>query len=183
MRAALGARVRELRTEQGETTRSLAAAVGVTSGFISQVENGQTTPSLATLLRLAAKLGVGMGELFDALPTPGDGRILRRSERTTIEPAPGLRDQVLTLDPSRRLEVVQSELAPGAETNHEPHTHGAEVEFVLVLSGELEVELDGTRYRLDAGDAVTFPGDTLHRFANPGSETARIVWASSPASF
>src|SRR4051794_828991 len=96
-RPALGQRVRALRAERGLSTRALAAAVGVTSGFISQIENGQVTPSLAPLFRLTAELGVSMGELFDAVPQPANGRVLRASERTVVEPTAGVRDQVLSL--------------------------------------------------------------------------------------
>lgn len=182
-RPALGQRVRALRTERGLSTRALAAVVGVTSGFISQIENGQVTPSLATLFRLTAELGVSMGELFDAVPHPANGRLLRASERTVLEPIAGVRDQVLSLDPTRQIEVTLLEIDPGAATGEEPSTHGAQAEFVLVLEGALEVLLGETTYELDVGDALTFSGDVPHRYVNRTDAVTRAIWASTPASF
>src|SRR4051794_4020568 len=98
IRSELGRRVRELREQRGLSMRALAAEVGVTSGFVSQIENGQVAPSLTTLYRLTDALGVGMSELFDAVPRPERARLLRAAERAVIEAIPGIRDEVLSLD-------------------------------------------------------------------------------------
>jgi transcriptional regulator with XRE-family HTH domain len=183
VRLELGQRVRELRELRQLSTRALGAAVGVTSGFISQIENGRVAPSLATLFRLTAALGVGMSELFDAVPRPERPTLLRAAERTAFEAIPGIRDAVLTIDATRQLEVSLIELDAGAATGDEPTTHGAAVGFVTVLEGTLEVQVADETFFLDAGDALTFGGATPHRFRNGGSETARVLWASTPASF
>jgi transcriptional regulator with XRE-family HTH domain len=183
MRQALGRHVRRLRAARSLTIRALATQADVTSGFISQVENGQVTPSIPTLYRIAGALGVRMSELFDALPSPSHERVLARSERTVIEAAPGTRDEILSLDPSRQLEVVLSELEPGTGTGPELSTHGAAVEFVYVLEGELVVEVPHAVYRLGPTDALTFSGEMPHAMRNGGDTLARFFWASTPASF
>jgi transcriptional regulator with XRE-family HTH domain len=163
--------------------RSLATDIGVTSGFISQIENGQVAPSLATLHRLANAFGVGISELFDAVPRPERPSLLRAVERRSFEVAPGVRDELLSLDPTEQLEVSTIEFAPGAASSDEQVTHGAAVEFVLVLEGMLEVDVAEETFRLGGGDALTFGGDAPHRFRNRSDGFTRVLWASAPASF
>jgi transcriptional regulator with XRE-family HTH domain len=183
LRTALGERVRRLRRARGLTARALAGDAGVTASFISQIENGQVMPSVATLFRIAGGLGTTMGDLFDAVPVPEHQRVLRHAERRTLETAPGLHEQIVSLDATRQLEVVCSEVEPGGGTGPDMNTHGTAVEFIAVLEGELEVRLEDASYRLAAGDTITFSGHVPHGVANPGRRVARIMWASTPASF
>jgi transcriptional regulator with XRE-family HTH domain len=183
IRTELGQRVRELREQRGLSMRGLAAVVGVTSGFISQIENGQVAPSLTTLHGLATALDVGISELFGALPRPEHATLLRAAERKAFEVAPGVRDEVLSLDPTKQLEVSTIEFAAGATSSDEQTKHGAAVEFVIVLEGTLEIEVADETFRLGPGDALTFGGDIPHRFRNSSKQVTRVLWASAPASF
>jgi quercetin dioxygenase-like cupin family protein len=124
-----------------------------------------------------------MSELFDAVPCPASGRLLRASERTVLEAVPGMRDQVLSLDPAKQLDVILIEMAPGANADGEAETHGTQTEFVLVLEGTLNVQLGETSYEMHADDALTFSGDVPHRIANLGATTTRIMWVSTPGAF
>jgi transcriptional regulator with XRE-family HTH domain len=183
IRSGLGRRVRDLRDQRGLSMRALASAVGVTSGFISQIENGQVTPSLTTLYALSGALEVGMYELFGGVPHPERASVLRLDEREMIEPVPGLRDAQLSLDPTKQLQVALIEFDAGAVSSAEPATHGAVVEFMTVLEGELEVQVGAETFALGTGDSLTFSGSVPHRFRNRGDRDARVLWASTPASF
>jgi transcriptional regulator with XRE-family HTH domain len=181
VRIALGRRVREIRAERGWTVRVLANLTGVTSGFISQIENGQVTPSVANLVNLAKALEVQVGELFDALPNPNH-HVLRRRERRSYTLNPGLVDEILSNDPTKQLEVLIRYQEPGASSG-EPYTHDSHVEFALVLRGTIEMILGGETVRLRAGDAITCGGEIPGTTVNVGKLTAQVLWAVTPATY
>lgn len=182
VRGSLGQTIRELRQQRRLSGRALAKQARVTSGFISQLENGLVTPSLATLLRIASALDVRIGELFT---TPiATGQVLRRHERTHFDyPDLGVRDEIISSDPSEKLEVLLGCIAPGGGSGGELYTHGADTEFVLVLEGTIELHLAQDTYILEEGDSITFSGDIPHGYANSTDETTRLLWVMTPVSY
>jgi transcriptional regulator with XRE-family HTH domain len=181
LRSNLGARVRGARAERGLSMRALANATGVSSGFISQLENGRVMPSVATLVAISGHLGLKIGDLFDA--TPAAQVLLRKQERKTYEPHPGIRDEVVSVDPRQALEVIVGYIEPGSGTGPELFSHGADTECVLVIGGTLDVFVDRETYTLRAGDALTFSGDLPHGYRNPGDSTTEVVWTMTPATY
>ena len=127
------------------TLRELAGRAGVTESFLSQVEREVTSPSIASVQRIARALDLAIAELFtEEAP---HGRVVRRSERRRIV-YPGLQavDEFLTAGMSGRLQVILSTIEPGGGTGDEPYTHDSDEEVVIVLSGQLElwVAMSGT---------------------------------------
>jgi transcriptional regulator with XRE-family HTH domain len=182
VRGSLSQKIRDLRQQRGLTLRALAADAGVTSGFISQLENGVVMPSLATLLRIAAALDVRIGDLFDAPATPG--RILHRDERVRFDyPSLGVRDEILSADAKERLEVLMGYIEPGGGSGEELYTHGADSEFVLVVEGAIELHLGDETFVLEEGDSITFSGDVPHGYTNSGETTAQLLWVMTPVSY
>ncbi len=181
IRIGVGRKVRELRTARRLTVRALAASVGVTSGFISQLENGQVLPSVATLVALAGGLGVQVGDLFDGLPQTSH-QIVRRKDRTQYEVNPGLIDEVLSRDATRELEVLVRYHEPGAGSG-ELYTHGTKAEFALVLKGSIELRLGDDTFQLNEGDAITLSGDIPAGSVNRGTKPAVVLWAMTPAAY
>ena len=182
VRAMVGARIRELRTRQDMGLRQLAAASGVTAGFLSQIESSAVMPSISTLVKICAALHVAVGEVFDA-PGPR-AHLVRRSERSVYAyPDSGIRDEVLTADPTHRLEVVHSYFEPSGSTGGQPYAHGSQVEAAIVLKGRLVVRLGDDEFRLRAGDTLTFPGATPHEVRNPYSRPAEVIWVYTPATY
>lgn len=178
----VGRRIRELRLERGLGVRSLAAASGITSGFLSQIESGRVMPSIATLVRICAVLQVHVGDVFDA--SGPKARLVRAQERTVYSyPDSGIRDEVLTADPTYRIEAVHSFFAPGGSTGGQLYSHGSQVEAAIVLKGEIVVRVENETYTLRAGDALTFPGTLLHDVRNPRKRPAEVIWIYSPATY
>lgn len=160
--------------------RALAQTIGVSSGFISQVEMGDTTPSVANLVRIAQALDVQVGDLFDS-PRPA-GTVLRDAERQPyVYPDIGITEERLCVHP--QLEVVIVTLDPGGSTGAEAFTHGTEVEFVHVLRGEATILLNDDEHVLRAGDSVRFPGTVPHGCCNRSDEPAQVLWAITPGRF
>jgi transcriptional regulator with XRE-family HTH domain len=174
---AVGARVRALREAQRLSLRDLAERSGVSAPMLSQVERGETSPTLQVAARIAAGLELRLSQLL-RLDEDGIVTVVRRGERRTGG-ADGHRYEILTPPlPGQRAEVSLHRLAPGASTGgpgdppmHEPGSR----ETALVQSGTAELVVDGARHELHAGDAVTFDADLPHHFENSGKEEAVLL--------
>ena len=172
----LGDLVRQLRTRQRLSVRTLAARAGFSPSFISQVELGQASPSIGSLERIARALGVGLGDFFRPATTAA---VVRTGERAELV-SRWSRAQVEALGPTgagRALEPMMLTLEPGGQSGGHPTGHGGE-EFAIVFDGEVLLTLGADVHRLGRGDAATFPAETPHRWENPGPEPARIVVVS-----
>lgn len=182
---ALGEALQRLRHERGLSLRTLAAAAGFSPSFLSQVENGQASPSIASLERLTGVLGVSLAEFFRTL-SAGSGLVIRASERrrftsewskARIEPllpAPGA---LLSL------EGVLVTLGPGGRSGSEPLVRAHE-QLALVLDGEITLTLArSATHVLQPGDAAAIPANCAHSWENLGGGDARmvIVAARGPA--
>ena len=175
---AVGPRVRTLREGMRLSLRDLASRSGVSAPMLSQVERGETSPTLSVASRIAAGLDLSLSQLL-RLDEGGAVTVVRAEERA----AGGARTrghsyEILTPPlPGQRAEVSLHTLGPGALTAgpddppmHEP---GAR-ETVVVLEGRLTLHCDGTDHVLAAGDSVTFDSDLPHRLENPGKKQSRF---------
>jgi transcriptional regulator with XRE-family HTH domain len=178
----LGPRIRALRQARNITLRELAGRAGVTESFLSQVEREVTSPSIASVQRIARALDLAIAELFT-----GDvphGRVVRRAERRRIV-YPGLRavDEFLTSGLSGRMQVIMSTIEPGGGTGDEPYAHDSDEEVVIVLAGRLELWVAGEHHVLEEGDTVTYSSRLKHRNLNTGDTTAVVLFCVTPPSF
>jgi transcriptional regulator with XRE-family HTH domain len=179
---ALGGRIRALRQAAGLTLRQLADRAGFTESFLSQVERGVASPSIASVQRLARGLGLSIGELF-AEPER-TGRVVRRDERRRVT-YPGLKavDEFLTADPHGRLQVILSTVEPGGGTGEEAYAHESDEEVVVVLEGEIDLWVGEEHYLLRDGDAIAYPSRIPHRNTNNGGGPARLLFCLTPPSY
>jgi transcriptional regulator with XRE-family HTH domain len=173
LRSALGLRVREARQKRGLSGRQLAQLAGVTSAFISQIERGQATPSISTLLRLTSALEITIGDLFD-VEQPSTGAVLKREDWPVIR-YDASEDVILTSDARKRLNVVWSRFPPH-QSVRDIVTHGAEIEFVFVLRGRLELEVGSHRHVLDEHSSIAFDGRLPHTWSNSTAEPAEALF-------
>jgi transcriptional regulator with XRE-family HTH domain len=178
----LGPRIRALRQARGLTLRELAERAGVTESFLSQVEREVTSPSIASVQKIARGLDLAIAELF--VEEAPHGRVVRRAERRRIA-YPGLLavDEFLTSGLDGRLQVILSTVEPGGGTGDEAYAHDSDEEVVIVLSGTLELWVEDERYVLEAGDTVTYSSRLKHRNKNVGDTTATILFCLTPPSF
>jgi transcriptional regulator with XRE-family HTH domain len=174
--AVLGARVKALRESSSLSLRDLAERSGVSAPMLSQVERGETSPTLTVATRIAAGLELRLSQLL-RLDEDGAVTIVRSRERRRGGNARrGHRFEVLTAPhPGQRAELSRHTLAPGAVTGaaddppmHEPGSR----ETALVERGSLALVCDGHRHQLAEGDCVTFDADLPHHFENPSDSKA-----------
>jgi transcriptional regulator with XRE-family HTH domain len=180
LKTSIGLRLKELRTARGMSVRTLAKKVELTSGFISQVENGRQMPSIATLVRLCAALDIDVGDMF--AESAARGRVVRPADRKVYEWETGVHDEVVSADSTKTLEMLHSSFAPGATTG-EPFTHGSEIEVAYVTEGTLLICVGESCYELHSGDALTFSGTLPHSVSNKTDCQASVIWALTPATF
>src|ERR671931_462953 len=175
---AIGPRVRALREAMDLSLRDLADRTGVSAPMLSQVERGETSPTLAVASRIASGLELSLSQLLRL--DEGDGvTVVRGGDGLLGGRARGHRYEVLTPPlPGQRAEVSLHTLAPGSATGgpgdppiHEPGSR----ETAVVLDGELRLVCDGVAHDLREGDAVTFDADLPHHFENPGAEKASFL--------
>jgi transcriptional regulator with XRE-family HTH domain len=175
---AVGPRVKALREAEGLSLRELAVRSGVSAPMLSQVERGETSPTLQVAARIAAGLQLRLSQLL-RLDEGGAGvTIVRRRERRSGG-AGGHRYEVLSPPlPGQRAEVSRHVLAPGAATGGpgDPPMHEAGArETAVVERGVVQLLIDGTEHPLLAGDTVTFDADLPHHFENHGKEEAVLL--------
>src|SRR6266566_2909153 len=178
----VGERLRALRRLRRATLRTVAQRSGLSESFLSQVERGHSSASIASLRRIADALGVTMADLFepDGLPGP---RVLRRDERPALSFGILGRKLLLTPRPLHHLEVFAGELDIGGSTGAQPYAHGDSEELFVVLSGTVQLELGGELHELESGDSIDYRSSTPHRISNVGDELAEVMWIISPPSY
>lgn len=175
----IGARLREARRAAGLTLEEAARRSELTKGFLSQVERDLASPSVGSLLRICDVLGLPVGTLFSG---ERQGPLVRAAERAPFRlGGSGVEEHQLTPAGERRLLVLSGEIAPGGGSGEEPYALASEAEFVHVLDGVLEVEVDGVVHRLAAGDSLTFDATSPHRWRNPGTVSrTKVLWVLAP---
>jgi len=171
---AIGARVRQERKGRGWTLDQLAGVAGVSRRMLVNVEQGVVNPSVGTLLRLSDALGVGLPALVEP-PTSPAAKLTRADDGAALwtGAAGGRGVLVAGTEPPDVVELWDWVLAPGERHDSEAHSEGTR-ELLHVQEGALTVEVDGERYDLDAGDALTFHGDAVHAYVNSTAARTRF---------
>ncbi|WP_419922043.1 helix-turn-helix domain-containing protein [Candidatus Poriferisodalis sp.] len=173
--ALLGQRIRLVRTDLGMTLADVARETGLSTGFLSQVENGLTNVSLGALYRIAGALKITAPELLAQGAEPIVS-VVRRDEgvwRSADEADPPQLARMLTSAPRRRMEIRECVVPPGFRSDP-AWTHAGD-EILYVLEGTVSVELEGHGVEtLEAGDTMVFVANVPHRWIGGDSE-ARLL--------
>lgn len=171
---AIGVRVKHERQARGWTLDRLAEAAGVSRRMVINVEQGAANPSVGTLLKISDALGVGLPALVEP-PQPNPVRVTRHGDGAVLWSGEfgGRGVLVAGTDPPDVVELWDWTLAPRDRHESESHTPGTK-ELLQVQEGTVVVTIAGQSVALDAGDAISFPGDVAHSYANPGPHNARF---------
>ena len=174
---AIGDRVRQERLGRRWTLDQLAGAAGVSRRMVINVEQGVANPSVGTLLRLSEALGVGLPALVEP-PQQAPVKVTRRGEGPALwtSAAGGRGVLVAGIDLPDVVELWDWTLAPNDQHASEAHPAGTR-ELVHVQEGTVEVQVGDQKVTLRVGDAVAFPGDVAHAYANGSERPARFSLA------
>ena len=175
----IGAQLKAARLAARKTMAEVAEQSGLTKGFVSKLERDLANVSVASLIRLCEALDISVGSLFEA----SIGEVVRRGARPPINFGGNrVKEYLLTPSGEKRVQAILSDIEPGGGSGDEPYSLPADVEFVFVLAGQLQITVAGERITLEQGDAFTFPASTQHTFrAAPPAGHVRVLWVFSPA--
>jgi len=185
MKKRIQKRIREYRKERGLTLRQLAEKVGCTASYLSQLEKGLTVPSLSMVGRLAAALNITVIDLFSegSDGEQGDWHLPKADRKIIDYPDGKVSSQLLvTRISTKKMEPLISIIEPGGRSDDAEKMHhpvGTE-EFVLVMKGEIDFNLNGKEIHLREGDTLNFDGTLPHRWVNNGNETTEVLFIFSP---
>lgn len=174
----LGPRLRELRQSRNLSLGEVSEGTGISASFLSMVENGQSDITISRLMRLVRWFGVSVADLVQE-PDTSKIQVVRAAERRSLRLVDeGISIQMLTPDGRHRMmPVINLYERGGAMTD--PARHEGE-EFVHVLSGKIELVVEGESVVLEPGDSAYYRADVPHSFRNIGRGQARFFGVTTP---
>jgi transcriptional regulator with XRE-family HTH domain len=176
----IGNRLRTQRRSLRMTLREVATSAGCSESMISKIEADKASPSLATLHRIVAALGINMAHLF------GETRqcsVFREGERPVIN----LKGELVSLErlvpdaPGRLLQANIHSVEAGGDSQGRISHEGEEMGYVL--EGSIELTVDNETFRLSAGDSFIFRSEQEHYYSNVEDQVARLLWVNTPVTF
>ena len=176
----IGNKIKDLRNRNGLTQQELADRTELTKGFISQLERGQVSPSIVTLLDLIECLGTTASEFFKETE---EERVVF-SEEGFFEKVDDAGNSIQWIVPTAHkyhMEPLLVVIQPH-QTLEEDKPHDGE-EFGYLMSGRIKLHLGDAVYTVKAGESFFYPAKRKHRIENPGSRPAKFIWVSTPPTF
>jgi len=181
------------------TIAQLAEGAALSRSFISQVESGQTAPSMASMTRICKTLQISLADFFDENSEPSQSEefhhtstapttrrdavsIVRKDGRKSFKyPGAESMNYLLVADLKRKMEVILGVMQPGESSEVEAWSHEGE-EFGFILEGTFELTVNGVPHILEEGDSIYFPSNLPHSARVIGDRVVRWIWAITPPS-
>lgn len=176
----LGADLRALRKSRSMTLAQMAAGLGRSVGWVSQIERDLSEPSITDLRQIAKLLGIPMSLLFGQAKAPAQevGYVVRKGARRPIGSGlAGLVEELLSPDLTDDFEMVHSTFEPHSRVKEEVTRPTQEVGYLI--SGKLDLTIAGRRFTIHPGDSFRIRGEPFV-WANPYNEPAVAIWAIAP---
>lgn len=177
----IGIKIKQLRLENSLTQEELANRCELTKGFISQIENNLTSPSISTLTDILEVLGSSLGEFFN---DSEEEAYVFTSEDFYEKVDEELQNKIKWIVPNAQkyeMEPIILELEPGGKS-HEDDAHSGE-EFGYVLKGSITLLLGKKRYIVNEGNSFYYIANKFHFLENNSKEKSVVLWVSTPPMF
>lgn len=169
----IGRRLRQLRQQRHFSLDQAARETGSSKAMLGQIERGESSPTVALLWRIATGLGVSLSYFLAAdEPDTGSRHLPAGAEPWHTDSAGMCTRILLPYDAALRFEMLSVELAPGTRSQSPPHAPGT-VEQIVMLEGELELQLADESHHISAGDTLTFAADQTHGYVNSAATAVR----------
>lgn len=201
----LGKRIRKERQKRQLTLEQFSKKTGLSKSFLSQIERGNTEPSITSLKKIAAQFGFSVVNLFpngngseenwgyhgSAAESASrkkkyiqDVAVVRSNKRKRFAlPGSNVVYDLLTPDMNRRLEVMHMHVAPGDNSGEEPMLDSPGEKLCIVMKGLLEVRVGDEVHRLEEGDSLYYPAHVPHSWRAIEGEGIEVIWILTPPSF
>jgi transcriptional regulator with XRE-family HTH domain len=182
----IGGKVKDLREKNFHTLHDLAAKTGISKSVLAEIESDEIMPPVATLLKLARALNVGMAHFFKDEAPAEQVSVTRAGERISVKRRPHHREGEVdyvyeSLEarmPGKHMEPLLVEFAPMETAEMVFASHEGE-EFIFLLDGRLEFRTNDRVESISAGDAIYFDSVLNHSFRSLTEAPARalvVVW-------
>lgn len=182
----IGRQIRELRRSRGIKLSDLATKVNRSIGNISEIERGLSPLTITVLQDIAEALGVTISWFFSGnavAPTHERDLVVRKGNRRSINFAgAGTTEELLSPSLESRFIVIETTFSPGSGTGEKHRVRKGE-EAGVVISGQLELNVEGQVYLLEAGDSFSLKGEGSHLCRNPGETDTVVMWVISPPNY
>jgi transcriptional regulator with XRE-family HTH domain len=174
--SAIGAKLATARSERGWSLAQLGQRAGMSTAAVHKIEKSGMTPTIASLMKLAAALGTTVAFFIDEADADREVTVTRRAEREPISTS----KPVELHDISGRygpfnIAGAEAIVPPGADSGPVPMRHVGE-ELVVVLEGAMAFTVAGQAHHLEAGDSIHFRTHHPHSWSNPQDSPSRVMW-------
>jgi len=172
----IGAKVARARAERGWSLAQLAQRSGLSAAAVHKIEKSGMTPTIASLMKVAAALGKSVAYFVDEPATP-DVNVIRGDERARVYTSKkGLELRNLSgRYGAFAMAGADAVVEPRADSGPMPMNHPGE-ELVIVVEGRMEFDVDGVTHEIGEGDSIHFRAVRPHSWRNPTDEPARAIW-------
>jgi len=172
----IGAKVARARAERGWSLAQLAQRSGLSAAAVHKIEKSGMTPTIASLMKVAAALGKSVAYFVDEPATP-DVNVIRGDERARVYTSKkGLELRNLSgRYGGFAMAGADAVVEPRADSGPMPMNHPGE-ELVIVVEGRMEFDVDGVTHEIGEGDSIHFRAVRPHSWRNPTDEPARAIW-------
>jgi transcriptional regulator with XRE-family HTH domain len=183
----IGDRLREERVRAGISQRELARRLGLSPSLISQLESGQSKPSVATLYAIVTELGVSLDQVIrgpdradaaaDVAASNDGSPVLRPADRVAIDLDSGVRWEELAAHREEGVDFLEAIYEVGGSSTPDRSLmrhHGRE--YGYIVSGTLDIQIGFERHRLEPGDSIAFDSTVPHRLFNEGDDPVHAIW-------
>lgn len=201
----LGKRIRAERLKRQLTLEKFSIKTGLSKSFLSQIERGNTEPSITSLKKIAAEFGYSVVNLFpngneteskwgyqEGITAHPVKKTVYRNEVSVVRadmrkrlalPGSNVIYDLLTPDMQRQLEVMYMQVKAGANSGNEPMLDSPGEKMCFVVKGKLEVCVGKEVYQLAAGDTINYPAHVEHSWRALEGESIEVIWILTPPSF
>ena len=176
----IGKKIKTLRTLNNLTQEELASRCELTKGYISQLENDLTSPSITTLVDILTALGTNLNEFFSS-DTITEKITFSKDDHVEKENEYGSITWLITNAQKNKMEPILLKLNPKQETPID-YPHEGE-EFGYVIEGSIVICLDNQKFKCKKGESFYYESDKPHYIKNNGTTVAKVIWISSPPNF
>ena len=175
----IGKKIKELRLQLNLSQAELADRCELTKGYISQLENDLTSPSIATLIDILSALGTDLAQFFKK---EDDVRVVFQADEFIEKQDSGMiLKWIIPNAQKNEMEPILVELDEGASTSLDFPHEGEE--FGYVLEGKITIVLGNNTHQAKKGEAFYYTADKSHQIKNSGKTTAKFIWVSTPPNF